>query len=110
MAADVVNVFDSDLNAVMMPGYRLCRLSGRHPGEDRLREGGNLQARQVAICADDDVPKALRAQARETGATLWSIGIDFGFRSHQSQWDYRGRNGVRNALPDARFARCFSAE
>jgi dihydrofolate synthase/folylpolyglutamate synthase len=30
---------------------------------------------------------------------LWCIGSEFGFTSHQGQWDYRSKLGARSAMP-----------
>jgi dihydrofolate synthase/folylpolyglutamate synthase len=53
----------------------------------------------VAICADSDVPQALRKHAQEVGADLWCIGSEFGFVRHEGQWDYRGKKSSRSAMP-----------
>jgi len=35
---------------------------------------------------------------KKIGAQLWRIGNEFGFTSHQGQWDYRSKLGSRSAL------------
>jgi dihydrofolate synthase/folylpolyglutamate synthase len=53
----------------------------------------------VAICADSEVPQAIRSYAQQIGAKLWCVGNEFGFRSQQGQWDFFGPSGERHALP-----------
>jgi dihydrofolate synthase/folylpolyglutamate synthase len=64
-----------------------------------FEKAGIFRAGNVAICADTDVPQALRSYAQQIGAELWCIVSEFGFKSHQGQWDFQSKSGKRSGLP-----------
>ena len=95
---DAVNVFDADVALVTSVDIDHVDYLGDTREQIAHEKAGIFRAGKVAICADSDVPQALREHAQQIGAELWCIGGEFGFLNHQSQWDYRGRTS-RNALP-----------
>ena len=96
---DAVNVFDSDCAVVTSVDIDHTDYLGETREQIAFEKAGIFRKGRVAICADADVPQAIRAHAREVGAELWCIGNEFGFTAHQGQWDYRSMIGARNALP-----------
>jgi dihydrofolate synthase/folylpolyglutamate synthase len=62
-------------------------------------KAGIFRPDRVAIFADSQLPQAITDHAQAIGAVLWCAGVDFGFKLHQGQWDYRSRTGDRSALP-----------
>ena len=64
-----------------------------------FEKAGIFRVGKVAICADRDVPQALCSHAQQIGAELWCIGSEFGFKSHQNQWDFSSKLGRRSGLP-----------
>jgi dihydrofolate synthase/folylpolyglutamate synthase len=96
---DAVNVFDNDCAVIASVDIDHTDYLGDTREAIAYEKAGIMRAGRVAICADADVPQAIRAHARQIGAELWCIGGEFGFTPHQGQWDYRGKVGSRNALP-----------
>jgi dihydrofolate synthase / folylpolyglutamate synthase len=96
---DAVNVFDNDCAVIATVDIDHTDYLGETREAIAYEKAGIMRAGRVAICADADVPQAIRAHARQIGAELWCIGGEFGFTPHQGQWDYRGKAGTRNALP-----------
>jgi dihydrofolate synthase/folylpolyglutamate synthase len=96
---DAVNGFDADCAVVTSVDIDHVDYLGDTREAIAFEKAGIFRAGKVAICADSDVPLALRSRARELGAELWCIGSEFGFTPHQGQWDFWGRAGTRNALP-----------
>ncbi|MBI3222421.1 MAG: bifunctional tetrahydrofolate synthase/dihydrofolate synthase [Nitrosomonadales bacterium] len=96
---DAVNVFDADCAVVASVDIDHTDYLGDTREAIAFEKAGIFRAGRVAICADSDVPQALRDHAQQIGAELWCIGSEFGFTPHQGQWDYRSRVGARNALP-----------
>ncbi len=96
---DAVNAFDSDCALVTSVDIDHTDYLGDTREAIAYEKAGIFRAGKVAICADSDVPQAIRAQAQTVGAELWCIGSEFGFTPHQGQWDYRSKVGARNALP-----------
>ncbi len=96
---DAVNVFDADVSVVTSLDIDHVDYLGDTREKIAFEKVGIFRHGRVAICADSDVPQALRAHAADIGAELWCIGSDFGFTAHQGQWDYRSKVGSRSALP-----------
>ncbi len=96
---DAVNVFDADCAVVTSVDIDHTDYLGDTREQIAFEKAGIFRRGRVAICADGDVPQALREHAREIGAELWCIGSEFGFVPHDGQWDYRSKLGSRNALP-----------
>jgi len=96
---DAVNAFDSDCAVVASVDIDHTDYLGGTREQIAFEKAGIFRAGRVAICADSDVPQAIRDHAQQIGAQLWCIGREFGFTAHQGQWDYRSRGGARNALP-----------
>jgi len=96
---DAVNVFDSDCAVVTSVDIDHTDYLGETREQIAFEKAGIFRSGHVAVCADGDVPQAIRAHARQSGAELWCIGGEFGFAAHQGQWDYRSKVGARNALP-----------
>ncbi len=96
---DAVNVFDADVSVVTSVDIDHVDYLGDTREKIAFEKAGIFRQGRVAICADSDVPQAIRAHADDIGAELWCIGSEFGFTAHQGQWDYRSKVGSRSALP-----------
>jgi dihydrofolate synthase/folylpolyglutamate synthase len=96
---DAVNVFDADVAVVTSVDIDHVDYLGDTREGIAFEKAGIFRSGRVAICADPDVPQALRDHAREVGAELWCLGQEFGFKSHQGQWDFFGKSGARTSLP-----------
>ncbi|MFZ2541079.1 MAG: bifunctional tetrahydrofolate synthase/dihydrofolate synthase [Gallionella sp.] len=96
---DAVNIFDNDCAVVTSVDIDHTDYLGDTREQIAFEKAGIFRNGHVAICADSDVPQAIRAQAQQVGAELWRLGSEFSFAVHQGQWDYRGKLGRRSALP-----------
>ncbi|MBU0688685.1 MAG: bifunctional tetrahydrofolate synthase/dihydrofolate synthase [Gammaproteobacteria bacterium] len=96
---DAVNVFDGDCAVVTSVDIDHIDYLGDSREQIAFEKAGIFRSGKVAICADSEVPPALREHAQQIGAELWCIGKEFGLRAHQGQWDYFGKSGRRSALP-----------
>jgi dihydrofolate synthase/folylpolyglutamate synthase len=96
---DAVNVFDADCSIVTSVDIDHTDYLGETREEIAFEKAGIFRKGRVAICADSDVPSALRNHAENIGAELWCVGQEFSFTFHQGQWDYRSKLGSRSALP-----------
>ena len=96
---DAVNVFDADCAVVTSVDIDHVDYLGDTREQIAFEKAGIFRKDRVAICADPDVPQAIRDHAREIGAELWCIGKEFGFKSQQGQWDFFGKSGSRTSLP-----------
>ena len=107
---DSVNVFDADCAVVTSVDIDHTDYLGETREEIAFEKAGIFRAGRVAICADSDVPQAIRAHAQAIGAELWCIGSEFGFRLHQGQWDFFGKPGARSALPHPALRGAFQLQ
>jgi dihydrofolate synthase/folylpolyglutamate synthase len=96
---DAVNVFDADCAVVASVDIDHVDYLGDTREKIAFEKAGIFRRGRVAICADSDVPQAIRTQAQQVGAELWCIGSEFGFARHEGQWDYRSKIGSRSAMP-----------
>ncbi|BBE50340.1 Dihydrofolate synthase/folylpolyglutamate synthase [Ferriphaselus amnicola] len=103
---DAVNVFDADVAVVTSVDIDHIDYLGDTREQIAFEKAGIFRQGRVAICADSDVPLALRAHAEKIGAELWCVASEFGFEvlSHvhgagAQQWNYHSQVGLRNALP-----------
>jgi len=96
---DAVNAFDNDCAVIASVDIDHTDYLGDTREQIAFEKAGIMRRGKVAICADTDVPQAIRVQAQQIGAELWCIGNEFGFTPHQGQWDFRCKSGSRNALP-----------
>jgi len=97
---DAVNVFDSDCAVVTSVDIDHTDYLGDTREQIAFEKAGIFRSGKVAICADADVPQAIRKHAQQIGAELWCIGNEFGFTEQESrQWNYRSIIGARSALP-----------
>jgi dihydrofolate synthase/folylpolyglutamate synthase len=96
---DAVNVFDADCAVVTSIDIDHADYLGDTRELIAFEKAGIFRAGKVAVFGDSDVPQAIRTQAEKMGAELWCIGSEFGFTSHQGQWDFRSKACTRSALP-----------
>jgi dihydrofolate synthase/folylpolyglutamate synthase len=96
---DAVNVFDNDCAVIASVDIDHTDYLGDTREKIAFEKAGIMRSGTVAICADSDVPQAIRTQAQQIGAELWCIGREFSFTPHQGQWDYRSNVGTRSSLP-----------
>ncbi|OGS90922.1 MAG: bifunctional folylpolyglutamate synthase/dihydrofolate synthase [Gallionellales bacterium GWA2_60_18] len=96
---DAVNVFDNDCAVVTSVDIDHTDYLGETREQIAFEKAGIFRSGKVAICADTNVPQAIRDHAQHIGAELWCLAGEFGFKQHQGQWDYFGKVGTRNSLP-----------
>ncbi len=87
---DAVNVFDADVAVVASVDIDHVDYLGDTREQIAFEKAGIFRQGRVAICADGDVPLALREHAREIGAELWCIGSEFGFQLPSPAGESRG--------------------
>ncbi|MDZ4202643.1 MAG: folylpolyglutamate synthase/dihydrofolate synthase family protein [Gallionella sp.] len=76
---DAVNVFDADCAVVTSVDIDHIDYLGDTREGIAFEKAGIFRKDRVAICADPNVPQAIRDHAQQIGAELWCIGKEFGF-------------------------------
>jgi dihydrofolate synthase/folylpolyglutamate synthase len=76
---DAVNAFDNDCAVVSSVDIDHTDYLGEAREQIAFEKAGIFRKGKVAICADADVPQAIRSHAQQIGAELWCIGSEFSF-------------------------------
>ncbi len=82
---DAVNVFDNDCAIVTSVDIDHVDYLGDTREKIAFEKAGIFRKDRVAICADDNVPQAIRDHAKDVGAELWCIGSEFGFEMGETE-------------------------
>jgi dihydrofolate synthase/folylpolyglutamate synthase len=95
---DATNVFDAD--CAIVTGVDLDHMDYLGPTREHIgfEKAGIFRAGRPALSGDPDPPQRLLDHARDAGADLQRIGVDFGYASQDGQWQYWGRAGRRSGL------------
>lgn len=99
---DAVNVFDSDIAAVVSVGLDHQNILGDTREAIGREKAGVYRTGKPAFCADLHPPQSLLDHAAAIGADLRLIGRDFGFQKQNEdrQWmSWSIRHAQRHALP-----------
>lgn len=96
---DAVNIVDADVAVVTTIAIDHTEYLGTTRETIGAEKGAIFRTGRVAICAERDPPAALVVHAREIGATLLRLGIEFGYAVQGQQWSYFGPGGARHGLP-----------
>jgi dihydrofolate synthase/folylpolyglutamate synthase len=96
---DAVNVFDADCAVVTSVDIDHVDYLGDNREAIGYEKAGIFRPGRVAVCGERDAPASLVRHARDIGAELWRIGVDFGFTAEPQQWRYQGPVRARDALP-----------
>ena len=96
---DAVNIVDADVAVVTTVDIDHVDYLGPTREDIGGEKAGIFRAGRPVVCGEPDPPASLVAHAREIGAPLLRIGVDFGFVAEGRQWRYRGPGGERFGLP-----------
>jgi dihydrofolate synthase / folylpolyglutamate synthase len=96
---DAVNIVDADVAVVTTIDIDHVDYLGPTRDHIGFEKAGIFRAGRPVVCGEPDPPASLVDHAREIGAPLLRIGVDFGFVSEGRQWRYRGPGGERFGLP-----------
>ena len=96
---DAVNVVDADCAIVASVDIDHVSYLGDNRESIGFEKAGIFRPARPAIFGDRDPPASLVEQARAIGADLQVLGRDFDYQADANQWEFRGRRGVKRALP-----------
>lgn len=86
---DAVNIVDADVALITHIGLDHCDWLGPDRESIGHEKAGVMRPGQAGFCADRDPPASIARHARQLGADLKAIGVDFDIQSVGSQWLYR---------------------
>lgn len=103
---DAVNIVDADVAIVTSIALDHADYLGGTRDSVAREKAGIMRPGRPAICADPDPPPSLVQHADTVGAQLVRLGVDFGYRMGDGQWNFWHRRpdegpGIawRHALP-----------
>ena len=96
---DAVNIFEPACSIVVNVGIDHVDYLGTDREAIGFEKAGIFRRGRPAVCADDDPPASLLAQASAVGADLFLIGRDFGHSRTDTAWAFWSSAGKKNGLP-----------
>jgi dihydrofolate synthase/folylpolyglutamate synthase len=95
---DAVNVFDAD--CAVITSIDLDHTDYLGPDRESIgrEKAGIMRAGRPVIVSDPVPPESVIAAARELGADLWRVGVDFNHAGDKQQWGWGGRSKRYNGL------------
>ncbi|WP_037585833.1 bifunctional tetrahydrofolate synthase/dihydrofolate synthase [Stenoxybacter acetivorans] len=105
---DAVNVFDADVAVITSVDLDHQAFLGDTVEQVAFEKAGILRGGKAVICGQVPVPARLADHAREMGADLLVLGMDFDWVNSAQQWSYRfhpqhsflfSASRARHALP-----------
>ena len=96
---DAVNIIDADCAIVASVDIDHTSYLGNTRDAIGFEKAGIFRSGRPAICGDPNPPARLVEHAKAIGADLQVMGKEFGYQSHERQWDFLGRRGAKRALP-----------
>jgi dihydrofolate synthase/folylpolyglutamate synthase len=96
---DAVNIVDADCAVVASVDLDHQAFLGDTREKIGFEKAGIYRSGRPGFFGDSDPPRSLLAHAQAIGADLQVLGRDFGFTRGANQWQFRGRDAKRHALP-----------
>ncbi len=95
---DAVNTIDTD--CAILTSIDLDHTEFLGPDRESIgrEKAGILRRARPAIVSDPLPPASVLQRAREIGADLWQLGVDFNFQGDPQQWAWAGRSRRHHAL------------
>ncbi|HYC36322.1 MAG TPA: bifunctional tetrahydrofolate synthase/dihydrofolate synthase [Usitatibacter sp.] len=96
---DAVNIVDADASIVVSVDLDHQAFLGNDREAIGFEKAGIYRAGRPAIFGGPQPPQRLEQHAREIGAELLRLGVEFRYEAQERQWDFIGVRGNRRALP-----------
>src|SRR5690625_431176 len=96
---DAVNLIDADCSILTQIDVDHQQYLGADREHIGWEKAAIFRSQRPAICADAQPPQSVLDYAQEINAPLWVMDRDFSLRADMQQWQYRGPERRRSALP-----------
>ncbi|GAB4396636.1 MAG: bifunctional tetrahydrofolate synthase/dihydrofolate synthase [Rhodoferax sp.] len=96
---DAVNIIDADCAILTSIDLDHTALLGETREAIGYEKAGILRTGRPAIVSDPVPPQSVLDRAREVGADLWRVGVDFNASGDKLQWAWAGRVRRYTGLP-----------
>ena len=88
---DAVNIVDADCAVITSIDLDHTALLGPDRESIGREKAGIIRTGRPVVVSDPVPPQSVLDRAREVGADLWRMGVDFNFSGDQQQWGWAGR-------------------
>ncbi len=88
---DAVNVVDADCAIITSIDLDHTALLGNDRETIGREKAGIMRTGKAAIVSDPVPPQSVIDHAREIGADIWRVGLDFNVQGDKQQWAWAGR-------------------
>ncbi|MEM7540183.1 MAG: bifunctional tetrahydrofolate synthase/dihydrofolate synthase [Pseudomonadota bacterium] len=95
---DAVNIIDPDIALITSIGLDHTDWLGETREAIGYEKAGIMRARTPAICSDAEAPQSVIAYAREIGAELELLGVDYWFEVEGDRWNWWSKQAARRDL------------
>lgn len=96
---DAVNLLDCDCALVTAIDIDHSDWLGKERESIAREKAGIFRPGRPAVCSDPDLPQSLQEHAHQTGAPLYRIGHEFGYRMKEPGWEWWGKDLPDHMLP-----------
>ena len=96
---DAVNVIDTDLAIITSIALDHTEWLGETREKIGREKAGIFRAGRPAICTDPSPPGSISEVADDVGAVLHTLGRDFHFKTHGTDWRWQGQDWSFDHLP-----------
>ena len=96
---DAVNIVDADVALIAAIGLDHEDWLGHSREAIALEKAGIMREGRLAVCSDNEAPATLVRHARDTGAPLALLGVDFAFDDEGDHWTWWSGDRVLAELP-----------
>ncbi|MGU9977126.1 MAG: bifunctional tetrahydrofolate synthase/dihydrofolate synthase [Candidatus Oxydemutatoraceae bacterium WSBS_2016_MAG_OTU14] len=96
---DAVNVIDPTVAVITSIGIDHVQWLGKDRESIAKEKAGIMRANIPVICGDPHPPQAIADVAKQCGAVLYQLGVNFDYQEHESVCDYHFNGQAIKALP-----------
>jgi len=89
---DAVNIVDADCAVITSIDLDHMEFLGPDRESIGFEKAGVMRTGRPVVVSDPVPPQSVIDRAREIGADLWRLGVDFNFSGDKLQWAWRGRD------------------
>lgn len=89
---DAVNIIDPDCAIITSIDLDHMEFLGPDRESIGFEKAGIMRTGRPAVVSDPVPPQSVLDRAREIGADLWRLGVDFNYSGDQQQWAWSGRD------------------
>lgn len=96
---DAVNAIDADIAVITSISLDHTEWLGNTRHAIAFEKAGIMRTGKPAVIGETDIPESIEQVASERGAILYRQNVEFSFKRHDLDWEWRSANKSLIALP-----------